>query len=163
VFLYKDVIVPAIKYARQLLDELDIKEDQIKYYKAINLPVMYVDKLRFRQVIFNLLSNAIKFMKPNNPRSFFVEIEGKAIGGGAQLIVRDNGIGISKETKESIFREGVRGRRARKLHIEGQGIGLWIVRQIVEAHGGTVVVTSTSDPTEITITLPSFLQMPKTV
>ncbi len=93
------------------------------------------DKARLEQVVVNLLSNAIKYGagKP-------VEVAVEAIDGGARLVVVDHGIGVEPEDLERIF---TRFERAAPLrHYGGMGLGLYITRSIVEAHGGTIRVAS---------------------
>ena len=70
----------------------------------------------------------------------------------------DWGVGIEKGWEEAVFSHKVRAPNALKLSVTGQGIGLWVVRQIIEMHGGRVSVTRLADPTEFTITLPADLE-----
>lgn len=93
------------------------------------------DVARMEQVITNLLSNAVKY-----GRGKPIEIVTQGSGNRARLIVRDYGIGISKEDQARIFE---RFERAVSLKsFGGLGLGLYITRQIVDAHGGTVRVES---------------------
>jgi len=93
------------------------------------------DRLRLEQVLTNLLSNAIKYGsgKP-------IEVIVKGTGEHAVLTVRDHGIGISRSDADRIFRRFERAVPAN--HYGGLGLGLYIARQIVEAHGGQIRVTS---------------------
>ncbi|MBI5481249.1 MAG: PAS domain S-box protein [Deltaproteobacteria bacterium] len=93
------------------------------------------DRSRLDQVVTNLLSNAIKF-GAGSP----VEIRVTANAATARLVIRDRGIGVPRDARERIFR---RFERAVSMeHYGGLGLGLYIVRRIVEAHGGTVDVES---------------------
>ncbi len=93
------------------------------------------DRLRLEQVISNLLSNAAKY-GAGHP----VEVAVEADGERARLRVKDGGIGIAPEDQARIFE---RFERASGVgHIHGLGLGLWITRQIVEAHGGSIRVES---------------------
>lgn len=94
------------------------------------------DRLRLEQVVTNLLSNAVKF---GHGRPVDVHVRGGA--GGASLVVRDRGLGISDEDQARIFDKFERAVSSR--HYGGLGVGLWVTREIIEAFGGTVGVTST--------------------
>jgi len=101
-----------------------------------DLPVIGVrDASRMEQLSINLLTNAIKFgdRKP-------IEVTVDETRGLARLEVTDHGIGMSSEVQERIFERYERGVSAR--HYAGLGLGLYIVRTIVEAHGGRVSVKS---------------------
>jgi signal transduction histidine kinase len=93
------------------------------------------DRLRIEQVVSNLLGNALKYGagKP-------VEVQVQGGRDRARLAVRDAGIGIPIEDQARIFRRFERAVSSRNFG--GLGLGLWIVRQVVEAHGGTVRVES---------------------
>jgi PAS domain S-box-containing protein len=93
------------------------------------------DALRLAQVVNNLLSNAIRYGggKP-------IEVSVSAESGRARLVVRDQGIGIAREKQLHIFDRFQRGVSAR--HYGGLGLGLFIVRSIVDALGGSVEVQS---------------------
>jgi len=93
------------------------------------------DRSRLDQVVTNLLSNAIKFgsSKP-------IEVSIAAESGIARLEVRDSGIGISGARQDHIFNRFERAASAE--HYGGLGLGLYITRRIVEAHGGSVHVES---------------------
>ena len=106
------------------------------------------DRLRVEQVVGNLLGNAIKYGagKP-------VEVTLTAGGGHARLVVRDHGIGIAPSDQARIFQRFERAVPSR--HFGGLGLGLWIVRQVVEAHGGTIALRSLhGEGAEFTVELP---------
>jgi len=106
------------------------------------------DRERIEQVVENLLSNATKFGagKP-------VEVAVGRQDGSAVLTVRDHGIGISPEDHARIFERFERAVSARNF--SGFGLGLWIVRQNVEAHGGSIAVDSRAgEGSTFTVRLP---------
>jgi PAS domain S-box-containing protein len=94
------------------------------------------DRLRLSQVVTNLLSNAVKYGagKP-------VEVSYGPSAAGAFVLVRDRGIGIAPTDQRQIFERFERAVSSRNYG--GLGLGLYIVRRIVEAHGGTIRVEST--------------------
>ena len=106
------------------------------------------DRLRVEQVVTNLLSNALKY-GPGRPVVVRVEEDGER----ARLTVQDHGIGIAEEDLARIFERFERAVSDR--HYGGLGLGLYITRQIVEAFGGTVRVSSTpGEGSTFTLELP---------
>jgi signal transduction histidine kinase len=93
------------------------------------------DHLRLEQVLSNLLANAIKY-GAGHP----IEIEGQPVDHKVRLVVRDHGIGMSPQDASRAFDRFERAVSAR--HYGGLGLGLYITRPIVEAHGGQVTVDS---------------------
>lgn len=89
---------------------------------------------RIRQVIDNLLSNAIKF----SPSGGEIRVAVKQVGGVAEASVSDRGLGMSPEEQRNLFKPYVRGKKG----IRGMGLGLYICKGIVEAHGGRIWVES---------------------
>lgn len=96
------------------------------------------DPLRIEQILINLLTNALKFGagKP-------IEVHVERAGTLARLRVRDYGVGIAREHHARIFERFERV--PSPANVAGLGLGLWIVRQIVEAMGGTITVESEPD------------------
>jgi PAS domain S-box-containing protein len=94
------------------------------------------DRYRLEQVLTNLLSNAMKYAS-NSPLYVGLTSEGDKV----KLTVKDKGQGIAKEDQMRIFQQFERGFAGTKK-IPGLGLGLYIVRQIVEAHGGLISVES---------------------
>lgn len=91
------------------------------------------DVVRLEQVVSNLITNACKYA-PGRP----VEISARRDGrGNVDIEVRDHGMGISPDKLEKIFEKFERDIRPDQ-NIHGLGLGLWICRQIIEAHGGTI-------------------------
>lgn len=94
-----------------------------------------VDRFRMEQVIINLLGNAVKYGK-GHP----IEISLKKIGGTAEISVRDHGIGISEEDQHRIFERFERSSQASEFG--GMGLGLYIAKEIVALHDGSIRVKS---------------------
>jgi PAS domain S-box-containing protein len=96
------------------------------------------DGMRLRQVVDNLLSNAIV----HSPRGAEVVVELAEEGGRVVLTVADTGCGIDPDEADEVFGRFYRGRSARVRQLPGTGLGLTIVRAIVEAHSGEVSLES---------------------
>jgi len=103
-----------------------------------DFPVVRGDAARLEQVLNNLLSNAIKY-SPDGGR---VEISGRALPGEAVVTVTDQGVGIPLEEQTRIFERFFRGSRERHQRTPGAGLGLYLVKAIVEVHGGRIWVES---------------------
>ncbi len=97
------------------------------------------DKDKMSQVLLNLLSNARKFTQPGDS----VTVTLKQHKQTAEITVRDTGVGIPKEDLPHIFDRFYRSDKSRSRKTGGAGIGLTIVKSIVEAHGGTIEAAST--------------------
>lgn len=100
--------------------------------------VVMVDINRLQQIVWNLLSNAVKF----TPKGGKVEVKIKCIDCSVQIQVSDTGVGISPEFLPHVFERFRQADSSTTRSHGGLGLGLAIVRHLVELHGGTVVVTS---------------------
>nr|WP_290226136.1 ATP-binding protein [Trichocoleus desertorum] len=101
-----------------------------------NLPAIPADPLQLRRVVENLLANALKHNPPGLSLSLSVERQGDLL----LCRVQDNGAGIKPEVREHLFELYSRGPQTRRSM--GLGLGLYLCRQIVVAHGGEMGVTS---------------------
>jgi len=102
------------------------------------LPLLSVDRTAFSQAITNLIDNAIKYSGESRKVSVRAAVEGKA----AAIAVRDFGIGIRKEDRQRLFERFYRGGDELTRTVKGSGLGLALVKEIVEAHRGTIDVES---------------------
>jgi two-component system phosphate regulon sensor histidine kinase PhoR len=113
--------------------------------------VAVADGMRLRQVFDNLLDNAIGYSRPGG----VVTVDLAEVDGGLELVVADEGVGIEPGDLDEVFGRFFRGANARLQNVPGTGLGLTIVRTIVEAHGGHV--TLESDPgrgTTVRVSIP---------
>jgi len=99
---------------------------------------VYADSLRLQQIVLNLLDNAMKYS--NEYTEIYLEMQ--KIDDKTVISVKDEGIGIPSEEIEYIFDRLYRVEKSRSRASGGSGIGLAIVKELVDAHGGTIEVTS---------------------
>jgi len=116
--------------------KLQLDQNNIQINVLHNLPTIYGDKLRLQEVFDNLIINAIKYMGEQSSPS--IEIGIREQDGGPVFFVRDNGIGIDPQYHARIFN------LFEKLNpaIDGTGVGLALVKRIIEYHGGKIWVES---------------------
>ena len=100
------------------------------------LPAIAVDVVHIERVLANLLGNAIKF----TPAGGRVRLSARARAEGVEVAVTDDGPGIPAEELPRLAERHFRG--SRSTGVEGSGLGLFIVRAVVEAHGGTLRIAS---------------------
>lgn len=90
----------------------------------------------FRSILYNLLSNALKFRSPDRPCS--IQLKTYAAEPYVVLSIKDNGLGLNKKKQEQLFTMFKRFHN----HVEGTGIGLYMIKRIVENAGGKIEVDS---------------------
>jgi signal transduction histidine kinase len=113
---------------------------------------MLGDPARLQQVVWNLLNNAVKF----TPQGGRVSVTLQRTDGGVEIIVKDTGVGISQSFLPHVFDRFRQADASSTRRHYGLGIGLSIVKQLVELHGGTVTATSQGEGlgATFTVTLP---------
>jgi signal transduction histidine kinase len=125
---------------------VELINSDLKFYneKAIDFQInitgseeIYTDKKRFVTVIKNLISNAVKYSKTDNEPSY-VKFELNEVGEFYEVTVSDNGVGIPKDQHGRIFEMFYRVSTGRV----GSGLGLFIVKEIMEKMGGTITIQS---------------------
>lgn len=171
----KELISELLEFRKQELGELRIKvapHDVVKlvkefylvfeeYAKVRNISFtmkleterleVWYDQTQFQKVLRNLLSNAFKYTEPGGKISISVGLSGTDM----VLCVSDTGCGVSDEEKENIFRDLYRVDKVESKVCDGTGIGLALVKGIVELHKGTVRVESTEGKgSSFIVTLP---------
>ena len=103
--------------------------------------IVEVDNVRFQQVFSNIFSNAVK----NTPMYGGIECNAFEKDGGVQITIEDNGVGFTEDEKKKLFTMfGKIERYGQDLDIisDGTGLGLYISKQIINRHGGTITVES---------------------
>lgn len=122
----------------------------IQYADPDNGPMVKADREALAQALWNLLDNAVKY-SGNNP-VVHIEVE---TGNQVAIRIRDQGIGIPPSEKDRILRKFIRGSSAKACGVKGTGIGLAMVKHIVDAHGGRILVESEPEKgSTFTILLP---------
>jgi signal transduction histidine kinase len=101
-------------------------------------PVIQGDEQRLRQVLDNLLSNAIKY----SPDGGVIDVGGMVDDTTVTVYVRDEGVGLRESDQERVFERFYRVDGALSRKTQGTGLGLFLARAIIEAHGGTMYVES---------------------
>jgi signal transduction histidine kinase len=119
---------------------------------ADGLPVVLGDEAALRRVFENLLGNAVKY----GAETGWVGVRARQASGSVQIVVSDRGIGIAAVDQERIFDPFYRAPGVVVAQIQGAGLGLSLVKRIVEAHGGRISVESgPGKGSAFTVTLPS--------
>ncbi len=119
--------------ARSVIAELEIAAGGRRVeYTVREMPGCRADPILLRHVYQNLIANAIKFTRPREVAT--IECGAETVSDGVRYFVRDNGVGFEPEDAERLFEPFARFHEARTF--EGSGIGLALVKLIVERHGG---------------------------
>jgi signal transduction histidine kinase len=105
---------------------------------APDLPLLDADPQRLEQVVINLLDNALKYSPPTGQ----VVLRAERVDRRVRVQVLDEGIGIPAEDQETLFGRFQRAGNVRRLQLPGTGLGLFICRSIIEAHGGRIMLAS---------------------
>ena len=150
-FANADLVKFISEVTRDLLPAMADKELEV----SVELPEgpvrAFIDSDRMQQVLHNLLENAIRYTNPGGK----IVVRLVSLPREVRIEVSDTGIGIPEENLPYVFERFFRSDRARRAHPGGSGLGLSIVKWIVEAHKGTVAVSSrVGEGTTFTVTLP---------
>ncbi len=118
----------------------------------VKIPQVALDAEKMSMAVGNLIDNAIRYNKPKGS----VEIGYAREGSNVTITVADTGVGIPKTQLSQLFGKFFRGENVVKMQVQGFGLGLYIVKNIIERHGGSIAVESKEgDGTTFTITLPA--------
>ena len=113
---------------------------------------IFVDREQLDRALLNLLTNAVKFTPAGGKVALHTRREGEDL----VFTVSDTGVGIPEDEQDRLFTRFFRSSVATRMAIQGTGLGLVIVKRIVEEHGGTISIESTPDAgTTVTVTIPA--------
>jgi CheY-like chemotaxis protein len=148
----------AVETARPLIDS---KQQNLTITLPADPPLLRADPLRISQSISNLLTNAAKYTDINGHIALSAELQGDAI----KIRVKDDGIGLAREAMPNLFQMFSQVDPALDRAQGGLGIGLALVKGLIELHAGTVEVASEGigHGSEFTITLPGTLLVTETL
>jgi len=136
--------------------ELAAQAKDLRLVVEAQSTMVEADPDKLRSIIDNLVSNAVKFTPPGG----VITVTARAVSGEAIIEVQDTGPGVPAEERESIFNLFFRGRRPETttasgtVRVKGSGLGLAIARELVEAHGGHIVVVAGGTGGHFRVTLP---------
>lgn len=141
------------KVATNMALQIQEKNGSIDLHLAANDPMIEADEVHFSNIIFNLLDNAMKYSS-ETPK---ILVETLKHGNGMFTIkIKDNGIGMDRETQARIFEKFYRAHTGNIHNVKGFGLGLSYVKAIVDAHEGKIKVESAPGKgSTFTITLPA--------
>jgi signal transduction histidine kinase len=118
--------------------ESDARDRLVSCRIEEGLPPIHADREALSRALWNLMENAAKYSPAGTP----IRVSARRQGGSVLLAVEDEGVGIPVGERERIFQKFVRGVEAKQGGMRGVGIGLALVKRIVEAHGGSVQLES---------------------
>jgi PAS domain S-box-containing protein len=145
----QQIALRAVELARPVLEEHKQKLELVLPEQPIDLTG---DEVRLAQAITNLLDNAAKYSPPGSS----IRLSARSQGGRIAIEVEDSGAGIPGDLIDRVFDPFVQGEPARRRARSGLGLGLALVRRIIELHGGSISVQSPGSDrgSTFTITLP---------
>ena len=119
------------------------KNISLEFELTPDLPALFADEAKFKQVMYNLLSNAIKFT-PDGGKVFVTAGVQNANGSGSflKIAVADTGIGVKKKDQERVFNEFEQVDSSYGRQQQGTGLGLALTKRLIEMHGGRIWVES---------------------
>lgn len=135
------------------------------------IPSVFIDRTKFKQILYNLSSNAIKFSPEGSEVNVVVNYDKASFISGNEeqygtlsIAIRDRGIGIAPEDQAIIFNPFEQADGSHSRHFEGTGLGLTLTKRLIEMHGGNITVESRpGEGSCFTFTLPVETVMPAAV
>ena len=125
-------------------------------FKEINIPEIEADEGYLRQVFLNIINNAEKYTEKGG-----LTITTKTNNEKIEITFTDTGMGIDKEEIPKLFGKFIRGKRSALVHTDGSGLGLYIIKKIMDAHRGKVTLKSKGIDQGTTIQIELLINQPK--
>ena len=156
---------PETVHLHELLDEslriIKIQADDAEIIVGQKIPKtleILADRRAIKQILLNLLSNAVKF----TPAGGKIDVTAKALKDSVNIVIRDNGIGISKEALERLGQPFEQVQDQFTKDHKGSGLGLAIARSLAMLHGGSLKISSEAgNGTTVSVRLPMKCQQPE--
>jgi signal transduction histidine kinase len=146
-----DIVAIVQDVVQSFHEQAEARRITLMFSPKIPSQLVDLDSSRMRRVLANLVENAIKFSEMNDRIMVTVE----PLDGSIAINVMDQGCGIPKEDRLKIFEKYYQVSHASKKNTGGTGLGLYIAKQIVDAHGGEISVESRLNAgSKFTVTLP---------
>lgn len=137
--LFEDIVAEVVQNMNQFARDREIS---LKYQEPVSpLPEVRIDKEKISLAIHNLIDNAIRYTPKGGKVTLGLDRKGEYL----IFSIRDTGIGIPQTEGERIFTKFFRGKKAMKIHTEGTGLSLFVVKNIVEKHSGRIWFESKED------------------
>jgi signal transduction histidine kinase len=137
-YLYRVVLTDIVKICQSITDSYkeEIKKRNLKmvFHKPKKLPMVKVDVEKISLAIQNLIENSIRYTPAGGEIEIFLKEKKNEI----EFSIKDTGIGIPKDQQHRVFTKFFRAPNATKMATEGSGLGLFITKNVVEAHGGKI-------------------------
>jgi signal transduction histidine kinase len=143
----EDITLSVVEYAK-------IKKLELIFDTELEEKIMAFDADKIERIMLNLISNSIKFTNPGGR----IEVNVYERNGSILISVKDTGIGIPKDMQKNVFNHFVQVDTTLQRKVEGSGIGLSIVKSLVEFHGGCININSNyTEGSEFIVELPITL------
>lgn len=110
----------------------------VQYHHPVQFPIVTLDENKMRQVIMNFIDNAIFYSRPSST----VDVTLVNTGHEIRFEVHDTGIGVPQSEQHKIFSKFFRAENARRVRPDGTGIGLFMAKKVIAAHGGSMIFES---------------------
>ena len=126
------------KVVQRLVAPAEKNQQKLVWHVDDGVPILNVDRAMLSSAFTNLAENALKY----TPAGGSISVELRVVDGALQFSVSDDGLGISTENQKKLFQRNVRVPRKEWARVKGTGLGLFIVKNVAQRHGGSAWVES---------------------